>query len=188
MSYEALKKWRNSTKQMLMDCLGSRCNKCGYERYVGAMDFHHTENKSDSISSMLRNLRKTVDIIDEAKNCVLLCKVCHHELHGGLWTLDEIERVIFDTKKLIGRWNKVRTCQVCKKDFEPKDRRVRHCSKECFNLSRRKAERPSVAVLKQLLWEKPTTEIAAELGVTGTAVAKWAKQYGLEKPPRGYWS
>ena len=38
------------------------------------------------------------------------------------------------------------------------------------------------------LWEKPTTHIAKQLGISDKAVEKWAKKYGLEKPPRGYWA
>ena len=30
-------------------------------------------------------------------------------------------------------------------------------------------------------------QIAKEFGVSDQCVAKWAKQYSLQKPPRGYW-
>ena|SRR5271154_6721323 len=51
----------------------------------------------------------------------------------------------------------------------------------------RKVERPSKEDLEKLLWEKPTTQIAEQFGVSDKAVEKWAKAYGLSKPPRGYW-
>lgn len=47
---------------------------------------------------------------------------------------------------------------------------------------------PSAEELQKMLWEKPTIQIAKELGVSDKAVAKWAKYYKLTKPPRGYWS
>lgn len=47
---------------------------------------------------------------------------------------------------------------------------------------------PSKEELEKLLWEKPTTQIAEQFGVSDNAVAKWAKSYGLTKPPRGYWT
>ena len=53
---------------------------------------------------------------------------------------------------------------------------------------RRKVERPSRELLNSLLWTWPTTAIALQLGVSDNAVAKWARYYGLEKPPRGYWT
>lgn len=59
------------------------------------------------------------------------------------------------------------------------------CSK-CAMIARRK-NRPTKEELKNLLWSKPTTKIAEDYKVTDNAVAKWAKDYGLNKPPRGYW-
>ncbi|WP_143168319.1 group I intron-associated PD-(D/E)XK endonuclease [Fischerella major] len=51
----------------------------------------------------------------------------------------------------------------------------------------RKVERPSKAELQKLVWEKPTTQIAKDFGVSDKAVEKWCKVYRVEKPPRGYW-
>lgn len=48
--------------------------------------------------------------------------------------------------------------------------------------------KPQRDELEKLLWEKPTTHIALEYGVSDKAVEKWAASYGLEKPPRGFWS
>ena len=42
--------------------------------------------------------------------------------------------------------------------------------------------------LKKLLWEKPTIEVATQLGVTDSAIGKRCKTRGIEKPPRGYWA
>ena len=52
----------------------------------------------------------------------------------------------------------------------------------------RKVERPNKELLAQLLWEKPTAQLAIDFGVSDNAIAKWAKSYGLNKPPRGYWA
>lgn len=52
----------------------------------------------------------------------------------------------------------------------------------------RKAERPTKEELEKLLWEMPTTHIAKIFEVSDKAIEKWSKAYGLQKPPRGYWS
>lgn len=52
----------------------------------------------------------------------------------------------------------------------------------------RKVVRPSKEELTNLLWEMPTIKIAAQFGVSDKAVEKWAKSYGIQKPPRGYWA
>jgi 5-methylcytosine-specific restriction endonuclease McrA len=54
-------------------------------------------------------------------------------------------------------------------------------------LSIRKVERPSCEELKNLVWLKPSTIIAKELGVSDKSIDKWCKWYNIEKPPRGYW-
>jgi len=56
------------------------------------------------------------------------------------------------------------------------------------NIIKRKIGRPSKEELQKLLWEKPTIQLAKEFGVSDKAIEKWAKSYGIEKPPRGYWS
>ncbi|MCX6969452.1 MAG: hypothetical protein NTV93_04760 [Verrucomicrobia bacterium] len=47
---------------------------------------------------------------------------------------------------------------------------------------------PEKELLAKLLWEKPSTQIAAELGVSDTAIKKHCRQLGIAKPPRGYWA
>jgi hypothetical protein len=63
-----------------------------------------------------------------------------------------------------------------------------YCSRKCSRLAARKVERPSKEDLQQLVWSKPTTQIAKDFGVSDKAVEKWCKAYGIEKPQRGYWA
>ena len=76
-------------------------------------------------------------------------------------------------------------CLMCDEEVkQPK----RFCSQECFKSSIRKVQnRPTKEELKTLLWEMPTLQIAKKYGVSDNAVAKWARAYDLEKPPRGHW-
>ncbi|MBB2677432.1 UNVERIFIED_ORG: hypothetical protein GGI61_000978 [Rhizobium esperanzae] len=39
-----------------------------------------------------------------------------------------------------------------------------------------------------LVWERPTSEIAIELGVSDVAVGKLCEKMQVPKPPRGYWA
>ena len=58
---------------------------------------------------------------------------------------------------------------------------------ECYNKDKAK-HIPSKEDLEVLVWSKPTTHIAKEYGVSDTAISKWCRKLGIEKPPRGYWS
>ena len=59
---------------------------------------------------------------------------------------------------------------------------------KCRGSKQTKIEWPEPDALQKLLWEKPTSQIAKELGVSDVAVAKFCKKHGVQKPPRGYWA
>ena len=42
--------------------------------------------------------------------------------------------------------------------------------------------------LYALVWSKPSEQVAADLGITGTALAKICWRRHIPKPPRGYWA
>lgn len=39
-----------------------------------------------------------------------------------------------------------------------------------------------------LIWEKPTVEVARDMGISDVAVAKLCARLQVPKPPRGYWA
>jgi hypothetical protein len=78
-------------------------------------------------------------------------------------------------------------CEFCKLDFIPKSDKQKYCSQKCYNLSKRKLK-IDPKLLKRLVWEKPTVQIAKEYGVSDKAVDKRCKLLNIAKPPRGYWA
>lgn len=63
------------------ELLGGKCNKCGYNRCVAALDIHHLdpEKKDPNFRSHVYwNLEK---LKAELKECKLLCRNCHSEEH-----------------------------------------------------------------------------------------------------------
>jgi 5-methylcytosine-specific restriction endonuclease McrA len=77
---ERKKKHRRKVKAILVAEHGGKCLLCGYDKYIGALEFHHLDRstKSFTIASMgwmkgLERLRK------EAAKCILLCSNCHRE-------------------------------------------------------------------------------------------------------------
>lgn len=63
---------------------GGRCERCGYNRYVGALDFHHRDPATKSFSlSASKMTRRSLEVIRaELDKCDLLCANCHREEHG----------------------------------------------------------------------------------------------------------
>lgn len=74
-------------KQMCVDYKGGKCIKCGYNKYIGSLDFHHVNPNEKKFN--ISNLRTySFDVLkSELDKCVLLCRNCHGELHGGVISL-----------------------------------------------------------------------------------------------------
>lgn len=102
-SYEALKKfivfkdrpkrqikpvrdtseYRVNVKQRLIDYKGGKCQICGYNRCINALEFHHInpKEKDFTISGGTKSFN-TLKL--EVDKCILVCSNCHREIHAGL--------------------------------------------------------------------------------------------------------
>ena len=80
-NYEKVKNRRQRLKEMGVEYLGGKCMKCGYDKCIAALEFHHRnpEEKEFGISRY-QNLSWS-RIIVELDKCDLLCSNCHKELH-----------------------------------------------------------------------------------------------------------
>jgi transposase-like protein len=82
---ESVTRRRRRVKEILVAEAGGRCAACGYDRYLGALQFHHVDpaTKSFSLAQMglTRSLARTRQ---EARKCVLLCANCHAEIEAGV--------------------------------------------------------------------------------------------------------
>lgn len=72
--------WRKRTKLKLIEYKGGKCEKCGYDKCVAALEFHHLDpNEKDFTISgkswSFERLKKEVD------KCILICSNCHKEIH-----------------------------------------------------------------------------------------------------------
>lgn len=76
---EAVDRRRKLVKQKAVDLLGGKCEKCGYNHYIGALEFHHKDpnHKDFEITSSLSWDRIEAEVL----KCTLLCANCHREEH-----------------------------------------------------------------------------------------------------------
>lgn len=87
-------KYRQDFKKMLRDLHGSKCLICGYNKCVGALEFHHLKpsGKDDCVMNYVARASKN-KAIEEVKKCVLVCCNCHREIHEGITKLDDLIRL-----------------------------------------------------------------------------------------------
>jgi 5-methylcytosine-specific restriction endonuclease McrA len=79
---------RRRKKEKLVAQFGGKCTVCGYKKYAGALDFHHTDPTNKSFALSVKGLSYSWgSLVKEAEKCVLVCKNCHTELEAGLVSL-----------------------------------------------------------------------------------------------------
>ena len=79
---------RRKVKEILVREAGGGCVICGYERYLGALQFHHLDPATKAFGLGLRGIaRSLARCREEAAKCILLCANCHAEVEGGVATL-----------------------------------------------------------------------------------------------------
>lgn len=82
--YEGIKNCRErKIKAEFVNEKGGECQTCGYNKYIGALDFHHVDpcTKNFGISSRRMSKERQKEEIDK---CILICANCHAEIHSGL--------------------------------------------------------------------------------------------------------
>ena len=63
--------------------LKAQCYRCGYDRYIGALDFHHRDPTQKDLR-MSNNSVGFDRLVEEAKKCDLICANCHREVHSEM--------------------------------------------------------------------------------------------------------
>jgi transposase len=82
---EDVSAWRRRAKRLLVEEAGGKCQICGYDRYTGALQFHHVDPSTKSFSLSMRGCTRSIaELREEAAKCQLLCANCHAEVEHGL--------------------------------------------------------------------------------------------------------
>ena len=80
----AVQKRRKFLRKKAIDYKGGKCIFCGYNKYEGALDFHHINETLKEFGLSEKGITRSWDKIQkELEKCVLICANCHRELHGN---------------------------------------------------------------------------------------------------------
>lgn len=74
---------RRKIKLNLIAIKGGKCEKCGYNKSISALDFHHKirNKKTFQVGDGIQRAFSFEKLAKEIKKCELLCSNCHHEKH-----------------------------------------------------------------------------------------------------------
>jgi len=71
-------------KRKAVEYKGGKCYICNYNKYVGALDFHHSNpDEKDFAISDLRTY-SWEKVRNELDKCICLCSNCHREVHAEI--------------------------------------------------------------------------------------------------------
>jgi len=79
-SYELKKR----NKLRAIEYKGGKCTKCGYDKSVTALHFHHIDFRAKSFDISANISKKWDTLQNELDKCILLCMNCHFEEHERL--------------------------------------------------------------------------------------------------------
>jgi len=79
----AVQKRRNKIKELAVEYKGGSCINCGYNKYIGALEFHHLNPKEKDFNLSHNGHCRSWEIVKkELDKCILLCANCHREIHN----------------------------------------------------------------------------------------------------------
>jgi transposase len=85
---ESVARRRRAVRMSVVSEAGGRCAECGYDAYLGALQFHHIDPGEKEFALSSQGLTRSLERVRrEAEKCVLLCANCHAEVEGGVRTL-----------------------------------------------------------------------------------------------------
>lgn len=187
-SASAVRSWRKRCKERIVEAMGGQCIGCGYHKCTEALALHHLNplEKDFTFGAIRANPKAWPKIVEELRKCVLVCHVCHTELHYGVRKLpdspakfneefadyQEVQKRIKELEKE----NNQNECPVCKK-LKPNTQRT--CSYACGARLKYRVAWDQID-LAAMMDTKSIVAIAEELGCSDGAVHKRLKKLGLK--------
>lgn len=144
---------------------GGKCEKCGYDKNMAALEFHHINPDEKEFQIDMRHFSNNSleKLQTELDKCILLCANCHREEHNEdliMTNVPEIIKNAEDKKSFSNQDEYGRVCPVCGKRF-PKSTGKIYCSDECRD-SVRFAGYPTIEEVEERYKELKNWEKVAE--------------------------
>lgn len=109
-SVEHVQKRRFVLKEKAVQYKGGKCQCCGYNKYLGALEFHHIQPSEKNFGISSKGYTKSWEKVkNELDKCILVCSNCHKEIHANIIACptEMIKNDIsFENKKEIVKENK----------------------------------------------------------------------------------
>lgn len=208
-NYKYLYNYRKRLKQLLVSYKGGKCEICGYDKCISALEFHHKNPKDKDFSISSGKYLSIQKCKQEVDKCILVCSNCHRELHDIEYQkiqsqLINKEKQAFieimnnrdkysikhvpnsylylkDTNILVDIENNMSRKDIFKK-YHINNRTFNRFLKEnniTYKPKKIIRNKPTKQELLKLLENNSKSGIGRMFGVTCNAVSKWCKKYEI---------
>lgn len=114
---------------------GGKCECCGYNKNLAALEFHHRnpEEKEFQVDARAFSNHSLEKLERELEKCSLLCANCHRERHNQDLIMENIPELIKEAvnkKSFSNQETYGQVCPVCGKRFRKTKGKI-YCSEEC---------------------------------------------------------
>lgn len=76
--------FRIRRRRALVARSGGKCVRCGYDKCMNALVFHHRDPSTKLFSLSRADMTKAQSVVEaEADKCDLVCANCHAEIHAA---------------------------------------------------------------------------------------------------------
>lgn len=208
-NYNHVYDYRKKLKERLVEYKGGKCEICGYNKCITALEFHHLDpGKKDFTigSSKVLSFEKCKQEVDK---CILVCSNCHREIHENEYKKIEKERIEKERRiktEVMSNRDEYGVCRVknshkylydagifddMDNDMSRKDIfKKYHINNKTFNkfLKENNIEykpkkiatyNPTRDELIELLKNNSKSAIGRMFNVSCGAVIKWCKKFGI---------
>ena len=70
---------------MAVEYKGGKCEVCGYDRCIDALEFHHNDLNDKKFGISEKGYTRSWETVKaELEKCIMICANCHRELHAKL--------------------------------------------------------------------------------------------------------
>lgn len=78
---ESVSERRRKLKEEIVKYKGGRCEICGYNKCIGALEFHHLDPDEKDFQISNGSPKTLEKLKKESDKCILVCSNCHREIH-----------------------------------------------------------------------------------------------------------
>lgn len=168
---EYVQRRREHLKLLSVAYKGNKCQCCGYNKCISALEFHHIDpNKKEFGIGYAGYTHGWNDVKLELDKCILVCANCHREIHANIIKCPS--EIIKDEKNVNILLNKFKFDSINRNnDYKKLVENIEPIKNYTI---------PTKEELIQLFKKYITFENIGRLyGITGNAIKKWCKKYDL---------